>query len=178
MAVESLTSSTPWTPLDVVTDATGRYEATGFPAGAYIRVRPARDERFRSPCPPGITEPLQSDRVVNINVVSADVLSTTGLPASFPRNWPGVTGTVVESTSGGARAAAGTLVDLFYAQIDPSDFVSSTVTDASGRYAMCVPPPGGNDQLFWVRATKPGSGTDERSVVITIDVSVDLTLQR
>jgi hypothetical protein len=43
---------------------------------------------------------------------------------------------------------------------------------------MCVPPPGGNDQLFWVRATKPGFMTADESVVITIDVAVDLTLQR
>jgi hypothetical protein len=177
LRVEGRVPPDPAVTVDVVTDSNGRYEAAGFPAKAYVKVH-ATDDQYRMPCPPGVIGALQDNQILNLNVVPTAVLTTSGLPKSVPTNWPGVTGMVVESGTDGNHAAAAAAVDLFYARIDAANFVSSTLTDATGHYAMCVPPPGGNDQLFWVRATKPGFMTADESVVITIDVAVDLTLQR
>ena len=139
--------------VDVTSDANGRYEATGFPSGAFITVSLAG---YRAPCTLD-TFWLSGNKILNLNVVSDATLASVGIPESFPTHTPTVSGTISETVSAGGNPVGGALLELFFGPT-ASEFgvLASTLSDAAGRYLVCVPPPGGNDQVFSIRARKNG----------------------
>jgi hypothetical protein len=108
-------------------------------------------------------------------MVSKAVLSTTGVPDSYPITSIFVSGTIFETTADGPRAVAGALVAL---GDEPSLSYSTTLSDTLGRYVLCTAPPGvGTDQLMPLRMAKDGyfpasrlvlGGWDERDVRVEL----------
>ena len=158
-----------WQPpgafLETTSDGTGHYEVSGIPVRSAIVIAPSSESGYRAPCPSG-HDVLIGNATFDVHVVSAALLSTTGVPTSLPRTSIWVAGVVVEQTSGGVRPIAGAAVDL---TSDDSDAIvnSSTLTDAEGRYLLCTSPPGvGTDQLAWVRVRKNGYRLASRSLLM------------
>lgn len=151
--------------LETTSDGTGHYEVSGIPVRSAIVIAPSSESGYRAPCPNG-HDVLIGNATFDVHVVSAALLSTTGVPTSLPRTSIWVAGVVVEQTSGGVRPIAGAAVDLASDDSDAS-VNSSTLTDAEGRYLLCTSPPGvGTDQLAWVRVRKNGYRLASRSVLM------------
>lgn len=143
----------------VTSDVNGRYEISGVPSGA-VTIGPWIEADYRAPCPPG-TDVLKGNATFDVHVVSTTLLSGAGAPASMPKTDLWISGVVFERTSEGVRPIAGATVDLAN---DDSErrVISTTLTDAAGRYLLCTAPPGtGSDQTMWVlvrrEAYRPGS---------------------
>jgi hypothetical protein len=164
-------------PVDVTSDANGRYEATGFPGRASIRMTVSPEQGYRAPCPLAIPL-LGANSVLDLHVVSNASLSTGGIPASLPTHFPTVSGMVSETVSGSVRPVGGAALDLLFDPEAESGVFASTLSDPTGRYVVCVPPPGGNDQQFWVRALKNGYQPATQSLVISFDERLDFALGR
>lgn len=154
--------------------ADGRYSAPVL--GDRFVISPAESEAYLSPCPSGNVWPLSinPNRTFDAHIMSKSVLSTTGVPDSYPRTALYVTGTVVETTPDGPRPVAGALVTLgkeWYA------FYSTTLSDSLGRYVVCTSPAGsGTDQEEPLTVSKVGYDPATLIVVIGFnpDVSVEL----
>jgi hypothetical protein len=164
-------------PVDVISDANGRYEATGFPGRASINMTIPPEQGYRAPCPLAL-QLLSRNSILDLDVVSNVTLSTGGIPKSLPTHFPTVSGTVSETASGGAIPVGGAAVDLFYGPISEFGVMASTLADPSGRYLVCVPPPGGNDQQFTLRAVKNGYQPVTQSIVISFDERLNFELRR
>src|SRR5687768_10704419 len=96
--------------MEVTSDAMGRYSLRGVPAGA-ISIAPAGGSGYYAPCPAG-WDVVRSDKVFDVHVVSASLLSTAGVPADTPLGIISVSGVVFEQTSQGRRPIAGATVTL------------------------------------------------------------------
>jgi hypothetical protein len=140
---------------EVTSDAMGRYSLSGIPAGA-ISISAAEGSGYYSPCPAG-WDVVQSNRVFDVHVVSATLLSTSGAPATVPRLgsiW--VSGIVFERTPQGTRPIAGATVTLAAEGSDPRSG-STTLTDSAGRYLVCPPIPStGTDQYASLHSSREG----------------------
>jgi hypothetical protein len=162
----------------VTSDATGRYSLSDVPSGA-VSIAPAPGSDYYAPCPAG-SDVVRSNSTFDVNVVSASLLSTAGMPPSFPRSgsiW--VSGIVFENTSQRSRPLAGATVNLDGDDADPR-FGSTTLSDAEGRYLVCPPLPGtGSDTFATVRARKSGYRPGSRSAFLGWDyAAVDIELIR
>jgi hypothetical protein len=174
--------------LQVTSDAAGRYSLSGVPLrndfrSVTVSVAPALGSGYYAPCPNGGT--VNSDRIFDVHLVSAALLSTAGPPSMLPRLesiW--VSGTVFENTPQGVRPIAGAsvrLVDAGPAE-DASDprFSSNTLTDAAGRYLVCPPIPGtGTDTYGAVRVDREGYQPASRLAFLGWDYDgIDIALVR
>jgi hypothetical protein len=168
-------------PLNVVSedfavttsDADGRYSASV--RGSSVFISAAEPAAYMSPCPSGsVWLSINPNRIIDVDVVSKAVLSTTGVPDSYPTSAIFVTGTIVEATSDGPRPVAGALVSLGF---EPNN--ATTLTDTLGRYIVCTAPPGrGTDQEMPLHFTKDGYVPTSRSVLGGWDTSMDVELFR
>jgi hypothetical protein len=156
--------------MEVTSDAMGRYSLSGVPAGA-ISIAPAEESGYYAPCPAG-WDVVSSDRVFDVHVVSATLLSTTGAPADMPQLgsiW--VSGVVFERTPEGTQPMAGATVNLEGDGSDPR-IGSTTLTDVAGRYLVCPPIPStGTDQYGSLRVSREGYRPASRSVFLGWDYS-------
>ena len=170
-------SASPLT-VEVTSDADGRYEATGFPSRAQITVSHAG---YRAPCPLYTVLVLNSNSILNLEVVSDATLASTGIPQSLPTNFPlTISGTVSETVPAGGGPVGGVALELFYGlPASESDrALASTLSDAAGRYLVCVPPPGGTDQMFSIRARKNGYQPATQLVQVGAGERLDFELRR
>jgi hypothetical protein len=72
-----------------------------------------------------------------IYLVSNDLLSTTGLPASYPISSPVLTGRIFERTPIGDQSIAGAAITLDFTGGMGWAPSATTVSDANGRYLLC-----------------------------------------
>jgi hypothetical protein len=67
-----------------VSDSTGRYSASA--RGEAVSLAASQTAAYMSPCPTGtLYLSINPDRTFDADVVSTTVLSTTGVPDSYPR---------------------------------------------------------------------------------------------
>lgn len=145
-------------------DASGRFRAEA--RGNVVTIVPAETAPYLAPCPGGGVPSRDTSRTFTVNIVSKEVLSTTGMPGSIPL-WIYVSGTVSERGPDGLHPLAGASVSLMgWWGIDSGLSYSTTLSDALGRYTLCTAPPGaGTDQLLPLRAAKDGYFADSLSVL-------------
>jgi hypothetical protein len=138
----------------ITSDAQGRYEV--FVSGM-TKLEPSPETGYLAPCPAG---GLPGFFDTTAHVAHRGVLSTTGTPGTMPRTGLYASGRVV-GPAPSRDPVSGAQVELDnYGWI-----LSSTVSDAQGRYLLCTFPAGaGTDQAGLVRATKPG----HRPVVLEV----------
>lgn len=154
------------------TDADGRYVASV--RGTRVSIAPEESEAYMSPCPSGTNRLGDANRTIDVDIVSKAVLSTTGVPDSYPRTSIYVSGTIVEASADGPRPVPGALVSL---GLEPAR--STTLTDTLGRYVVCTAPPGsGTDQLMPLRVEKDGYLPDSLIVLGGWDDRVSVQLVR
>jgi hypothetical protein len=142
---------------DGISDNAGRYEISGVPERGSLTIAPPDGSDYRAPCPSGSSGALTGDASFDVHVVSAALLSTSGVPASIPRHSVlRFEGAVFERVSDATLPVAGATVDL--AGDDSGRWVyATTLTDAKGGYMVCTAPPGvGTDQVHTVVAYKDG----------------------
>ena len=172
-----------FTPLGAVTregtsDAAGRYTIADVPVGSLI-IAPHPSAAYFAPCPAG--GELNYGGTVDLHVVSAEVLSTTGVPSTYPTSALWFSGIVFENTARGKLPVAGANVSLTESQSTavPTAF-ATTVSDAEGRYLVCTAPPGaGTDQMAWLSVRKDGFITGGRPVLPGSDAGgTDVQLER
>jgi hypothetical protein len=164
--------------MEVTSDAVGRYSVSGVPAGS-ISIAATGGSGYFAPCPAGWGE-VRSDRVFDVHVVSAALLSTAGAPAGMPRLgsiW--VSGVVFERTPQGTQPIAGAMVNLDGDGADPR-IGSTTLTDAAGRYLACPSIPShGSDTYASVLVTREDYRPASRSALLGWDhTGVDIELSR
>ena len=138
----------------VATGSDGRYLASA--RGNTTILLPLAGVGYHAPCSGrNAISSLDPDRVADFHVVSDSVLSTTGMPASLRTTVPYVNGRVIDSRTGQPVAGA---------SITFTEYLSGgTLTDAQGRFLLCVVPPGaGSGQSMTVRAEKAGYLSDSR----------------
>jgi hypothetical protein len=158
--------------------ADGRYSATVW--GDRFIISPAESEAYLSPCPSGNVWPLSytinQGRTWDAHIISKQVLSTTGVPDSYPLTSLYVTGTVVEATPDGPRPVAGALVTLgkeWYT------FYSTTLSDSLGRYVICTAPVGsGTDQETPLTVSKDGYDPATLLVLLGYNPAVSVEVVR
>jgi hypothetical protein len=174
-----ITSSGSWDVEDhveLVSGPDGGYavEAT---AGRSVTMAVMPDTKWFAPCPAGF-DVLAAPANLNFHVVSADVLLTTGLPASLPLTTIQVSGTVIEEGDTGPRPVAGALVWLAATtQVFWSNM--SIMSDVRGRYAVCTSPPGtGTDALAYIGAGKQGYRVTHQEVLLGFPQELDVELIR
>lgn len=161
----------------VTSDGLGRYALSGVPAGS-ISIAPASGSGYYAPCPSGWGV-VQSDRVFDVHVVSATLLSSAGMPADIPLGGISVSGVVFEETPQGRRPVSGANVNLSDEVADPQAG-SITLTDAAGRYLMCPPVPSrGSDTHWWVRINLEGFRPASRVFLLGWEYAgIDVELSR
>jgi hypothetical protein len=140
----------------VAADSVGRYSAPVW--GDLVVIEPVASSTFLAPCPSGTDWVGQNpSRSFDVDVVSAAVLSTSGLPASYHTSALYISGTVTEATAEGPRPVSGAVVALG----DPATVsYATTLSDNSGRYLVCTTPHGvGTDQLIQLTVAKSGYST-------------------
>jgi hypothetical protein len=128
-----------------------------------------------SPCPTGTPSlSINPNRTFDAAIVSTAVLSTTGMPDSYPRSNLALPGTIVEVTSAGTRPVVGALVTLGDDHF-PGNY-STTLSDTLGRFLLCTGTPGlGSDQSMPLRVEKDGYNPSSQEVFAGYDpVSVQL----
>jgi hypothetical protein len=158
---------------DVATsDMAGRYSASV--RGGWVSIAAAEPTAYMSPCPSG-SGWLSVNRTIDVDVVAKTVLSTTGVPDSYPRSAIYVPGTVVEQTATGPRPVAGALVTLGAEY----PVYSTTLSDSIGRYVLCTAPPGsGTDQQTTLNVAKDGYAAASSLVLLGWGYSVNVELLR
>jgi hypothetical protein len=137
--------------IDVTTDSSGRY--TSRVGNGAVSIAPALSSGYFAPCPSG-SDVLAQNATFDVHIVSAAVLSTSGVPASLPLSSIYVSGTVYEATTAGTQPVANAFVELGQS----TDLTySTTLTSASGKYLVCTTPPGvGTDVYIGVGVSKDG----------------------
>jgi len=121
-----------WPP-KTVSDAEGRYRISGMSGSLKVIAGKAG---YSQPCRTPVA--LTADRVVDIYLVPDAILSTTGVPSSFPVVQPTLSGFVFEETPNGRSPIAGaSVVGDFTGGLGwaPS---AATRSDAAGRYLLCA----------------------------------------
>jgi hypothetical protein len=164
--------------MEVTSDAAGRYSVSGVPVGG-ISITAAAGSGYYAPCPAG-WDVVRSDRIFDVHVVSAALLSAAGAPADMPYSggiW--VSGVVFERTPQGRPPIAGATVTLEGHASDPR-IGSTTLTDAAGRYHLCPPIPStGTDTCGSVLASREGYRPASRSAFLGWDYTgIDIELSR
>jgi hypothetical protein len=121
---------------DVASGADGSFNVPVYDSTDFFMVQAAPGSLYFTPCP-AFAWNGQAKRVeLDVHVVSGAILSTVGMPPSYPTESPIggyralISGRVVERTSGGLEPVSGATVSL---DSDTGD----TLTDANGRYLLC-----------------------------------------
>jgi hypothetical protein len=114
----------------LVTDGTGHYRMTGFPAGVRLWFQVYKDGYVQQCAAAPVT--LQGDTAMDLALVSK-----VNLTASTTQSTPGlrsVSGTIVEMTPAGKQPLAAAFVDF-----EPlEDFAAAvTYSDGAGRFTLC-----------------------------------------
>ena len=168
----------------VTSDAEGRYDLSLLGEGS-VKVEPAPETGYLAPCPAGTGWPSWSGgptsfHMPDVHVVQQSALSTTGSPDTFRALFSGrgelfITGRILGPAPSHVPIA-GAQVDLPW---DPFAPLSTTVSDAVGRYLLCTWPPGsGGGQVLTVRAVKPGYSVGLSSVIDPVGpVDIELVPQ-
>jgi hypothetical protein len=141
--------------VDVTTGADGSFSVAKIESSHFVRAQVAAGSSYFTPCPTftwSQATPLELD----VHVVSGAILSTAGMPPSYPtQSLPLggfralISGRVVERTAGGLEPVSAATV----AMAEGSD----TLSDANGRYLLCSI--GNTEVAVTVSASKPGYGT-------------------
>ena len=140
----------PWVGQRATTDAEGRYQVSGWPR-ALVRVL-VQKRGYAQPCRAIVQ--LSRHSVLDIHVVSINLLSTTGVPPSMPTLPPMLSGLVFERTSEGVRPIPNVALSAEFSGGAGWWLDASTVTDATGGYSFCD---AGQPNLgFEVWIDKPG----------------------
>lgn len=130
--------------VDVTSGADGAYEAGVIERQSFARVQVPPHSSFRAPCPPYA---WGEDRF-DVHVVSRAILSTTGIPPSFPTNslqpsqnfYFRVQGVVTERIGDDARPLPAATVALLHGapgEFGEDTYGADTLADANGRYLLC-----------------------------------------
>ena len=117
-------------PARTTTGADGRYRWPGFAGGKIIAEKPG----YRQPCRVPVA-PTDHDQ--DVYLVSSEILSTTGVPSSFPIIEPTLRGLVYERTPQGMQPIDGAQVVLDFTGGMGWAPSATTTTDAAGRYLLC-----------------------------------------
>jgi hypothetical protein len=158
----------------VVSDANGRYSA--FARGGSVAIAAAQPSAYMSPCPTGTPYLNNPNRTFDAAIVSTAVLSTTGMPDSYPITALYLSGTIVEITAEGTRPVAGALVTL--GDDFPGNY-STTLSDTLGRFMLCTGTPGlGTDQQMPLRVAKDGYASFSRPVMAVWENGLRVELAR
>jgi hypothetical protein len=145
---------------EVTTDSNGRYVAPGLGEGG-LSITPVSTSGFIAPCPAGGFYPGYAS--FDVDLVSTELLSSSGTPASLRKSSIYTSGTVYEETATGTRPVARASVGLGFPENDFS--YSMTLTDTLGRYLVCTSPPGvGTDQYMPLTVSKEGYTSSSRQV--------------
>ena len=163
---------------ETVSDATGHYQFTlpmrlGVFDQVNVALSPGSD--YRAPCPPGTygTQFSGTDLVLDLHVVSTAVLSTTGIPGSYPTASPVSSLQARGRVVGPAGPVAGAAVELFYSPFP----MSSTLTDRNGAFLLCTPGRGGSEEELELRISKEGYQSAQRTLLFGLtgnDIYVEL----
>ena len=100
-------------------------------AGKVIAEKPGYLQPCRTP------SALAINGVLDVYLVSEDVLSTTGVPSSMPILQPTLSGLVFEQTSQGARPIPGAVLALDFTGGLGYAISAATRSDATGRSLLC-----------------------------------------
>jgi hypothetical protein len=137
--------------VDVTSGADGSFHAAKIESSFFVSTQVAPGSSYFAPCPPFAWS--QATRVeLDVHVVSGALLSTTGMPPSYPtQSLPGgfralISGRVVERIAGGFEPVSSARV----AMVEGSD----TLSDANGRYLLCSI--GNTEVAVTVTASKAG----------------------
>jgi hypothetical protein len=131
------------------TDANGEYRFSGIPPRQAVWIAATPDSEYRSPCPSGAA-PLDTDKKVDVHVVSTKLLATTGPPPTMPLTSIWFSGEVFERVAGVRQPVAGATVTL-------NGNTSETLSDFHGRYIVCTVPPGtGTDTWQLLNVSREG----------------------
>jgi hypothetical protein len=128
------------TPVDVTSGADGSFTVPVADSAYFFRAQAAPGSPYFTPCPPFAWN-RQAMRVeFDVHVVSGAILSTAGMPASYPTESPIggyralISGRVVERTPGGLEPVSAATVAMGGSE---ADAMADTLTDANGRYLLC-----------------------------------------
>ena len=129
--------------VDVMTNASGRYEVAGLER-EYVLVSAGSQSDFFSPC--SVRVWLWSDVPMDIHVVSRAQLLASGTPRSMPpflrpNGYPYIellSGFVKEKTPDGLRPSVGAIVENLYGDGRSGDPTGMTLTSADGSFALCT----------------------------------------
>ena len=154
--------------IDVLTDASGRYEVPEI-LREYAMVGAPVQDGYLSPCSARLW--LWNDRPLNVHVVSKATFLATGMPPSMPplsklgdqgyEFSDKVFGVVTERTANGVQPVAGASVQHFYGTGQSGRATGFTLTNADGSYALC----GYSDDYGQaVRVSKDGYRTSIQSI--------------
>jgi len=154
-----------------VTDADGRYSVPFIELDSKVV---GTKSGYAQPCYAPVSAAVHG--VLDIYLVSNELLSTTGMPASVPVAQPTLSGVVFELGADGRHPLAGTLL-----QADVSGGMgwapgASSVADANGRYVLC----GLTKSTFGlsIAATRDGYMRADQFVDPTLTPMLDIELKR
>jgi len=162
--------------VDVTSGADGSFNVARPESTNFVRAQAAPGSPYFTPCPPFSWS--RDERVeLDVHVVAGVVLSTTGMPPSFP----------TESLVGGYRALiSGRVVERTAAGLEPvpaatvamgdGDAVADTLTDANGRYLLCSV--GNPEVAVLVSARKAGYVTASANGLPWFGWNLDFELTR
>ena len=156
---------------EVTSGIDGSFTVAVHDSTNFVRAQVAPGSPYFTPCPPFSWN--RDARVeLDVHVVSGVVLSTTGMPPSYPTESPVggfrslITGRVVERTAAGLEPVPAATVTMAGAVplVEPTpgatvpvregDAVADTLTDANGRYLLCSV--GNTEVAVFVSARKAG----------------------
>lgn len=119
-------------PPKAFSDSEGRYALPGLTALQQDWKIVAEKAGYRQPCRTRL-----SATTVDLHVVSAAILSTTGIPPSFPVVQPTLTGRVLEATREGLRPVSGVSITGDFSGGLGWGPAASTMSDHDGLYMLC-----------------------------------------
>ena len=159
--------------VDVTSGADGSFNVARLDSTHFVYAQLAPGSSYFTPCPPftwSQAAPLELD----VHVVSGAILSTAGMPPSYPtQSLPGgfralISGRVVERTAGGLEPVSAATV----AMVEGSD----TLSDSNGRYLLCSI--GNTEVAVTVSASKAGYGTSSAHDLPWFGWDLDFELTR
>jgi hypothetical protein len=124
--------------LDVTSGADGSFNVPVPDSAVFFRAQAAPGSSYFTPCPPFAWNGQAVRVELDVHVVSGAILSTTGMPPSYPTESPIggfralISGRVVERTAAGLEPVPAATVTMSGASL-----LADTLTDSSGRYLLC-----------------------------------------
>ena len=162
-----------WSP-QTTSDAEGRYQVSGL-SGPDVKVNAAKPSYYQL-CRAAIR--LTTDNVLDVHLVSREVLSTIGVPPTIPIDSNSLTGRIFERTPDGVQPITGVELVADFSGGWGWDPGAQTITDAAGRYRFCGIRDGDTPLGLEVWVSKPGYRQASVYVDIPRTRSVDIELVR